>query len=410
MSEVLTVALLSIALRAGTPGVVDERAGFDWSAVPSLAYSSDDGVGYGAIGTLYWYEPPVEPFRYALTLQFFMTTKWVQYHRIRFDAVEVADLPLRLSGEVGFFSTLSQSFCGFGNAVRCDPAPARRAATVQQLSGSAADTFVDRYYQHRWMQPYAMVDGRWRLWTLPDRLEVFAGWRGRYYLTGDWGERAPYRGSLYAQYFPDGQSGLASVLQAGVMLDSRDNEAAPTRGYWIEASLRGAAPFIGSRWTYGGGNLTLRGFVPLDAQRHVVLAGRLVLDGTVGELPVQELARVGGSTDYVAFGGEYMGRGLRSQRVLGRIKLLEQSELRWRVWGFRLLDQFFDLSWLGFVDAGLVGYDWTDWRGDPLGTVWGGGGGIRLAVNRDFVIRCDVAISPFEERAPAVYLNLGHVF
>lgn len=406
----LAAVLLSTTLATAGSNVSAERSGFGWGAVPFLAYSSDDGLGYGAIGTLYWYDPAVEPYRYALTLQFYLTSKWVQYHRAKFDAVEVADLPLRLWGDVGYYASISQAFCGFGNAVRCDPAIARQAATASGMIGTAADSFVEHYYQNRFLQPYAMVNGRWRLTPLPDKVEVFAGWRGSYYLTGDWGEQAPYPGSLYAQYFPDGESGLASVLQAGVMLDSRDNEAAPTRGTWIEASLRGAAPFIGSRWLYGGGNITLRGFVPLDRQRHVVLAGRLVLDGTVGELPVQEMARVGGSTDYVAFGGEYMGRGLRSQRVLGRIKLLEQTELRWRVWGFRLLDQFFDLSWLGFVDAGLVGHDWTDWRGDPLGAVWGGGAGLRLAWNRDFVIRCDVAVSPVEERAPALYLNLGHVF
>ncbi|MBN2362100.1 MAG: BamA/TamA family outer membrane protein [Deltaproteobacteria bacterium] len=410
MPGMLTAISMVGALAAAGADVSAGRAGFGWGAVPFVAYSSDDGVAYGAVGTLYWYQPPVEPYRYALTLQFFMTTKWVQYHRVKFDAVEVADLPLRLWGDIGFYATISQAFCGFGNAVSCDPALARRTAAAQQLTGAAADGFVDRYYQNRFMQPYALVNGRWRFTPLPHKIEAFAGWRGSYYLTGDFGELAPYPGSLYARYFPDGENGLASVLQAGIMLDSRDNEAAPRRGYWIEGSLRGAAPFIGSRWTYGGANATLRGFVPLDRRRQIVLAGRLVLDGAVGELPVQEMARVGGATDYVAFGGEYMGRGLRSQRVLGRIKLLEQTELRWRVWGFRLLDQFFDLSWLGFVDAALVGYDWTDWRGDPLGAVWGGGGGLRLAWNRDFVIRCDLAVSPVESRAPALYLNLGHVF
>ena len=55
----------------------------------------------------------------------------------------------------------------------------------------------------------------------------------------------------------------------------------------------------------------------------------------------------------------------------------------------------------GFVDAG---------RGDPLQVIWGGGGGLRLAWNKNFIIRLDVAASPFEANAPGLYINLNHIF
>lgn len=386
------------------------RQGFDWGAIPVLAYSSDDGLGFGALGNLFWHQDGLQPYKYSLMLQAYATTEWVQAHKLKLDALELFGWPLRVWGELGYYSTLNRTYCGVGNAVRCDPEEAERAAAALGLDGPYQELFVRRYYQFRFIQPYLALNGRYRLSELPHKLELFAGWRGYGYLSGEPGDLTPYPGSLYAQRFADGENGFASVLQLGVMLDGRDFEPAPTKGYWIEASVRGASWVWGSSWDFGGANLILRGYAPLTRDRRVVLCSRLTLDASHGDMPIEEIVRVGGSLDATALGGEHYGRGIRLDRYIGRVKLLWQEELRAMLGGAVLLDQRFVLFVLAYLDAGSIGYALDDWRGDPARLLWSAGGGLRLMWNENFVIRLDVAASPFEQNAPGVYLNLGNLF
>lgn len=404
------------------PPVVAPRERVGFGGVPALNYDADNGFGFGVVATLYGYEEGVTPYRYALTLVIFATTRLVQDHQIRFDAVDLFDLPLRLTLRGGYFQSVTQNFCGFGNAVTCDPGVAEVEAARLDLSGDDADTFARRYYLKRVVRPFGQLLARWRLLEEPTKLEVMGGYRGHLYLDGDpWADDdkdgapdlafAPYPGSLYAKTFPGGQDGYASVVTLGLMVDDRDEEASPTRGYWIEGSVRVSSSLLGSAWNYVGGNLTLRTYVALlRGERNIVLAQRLVLDATAGDLPVQEMVRVGGSWDYTGFGGNPMGRGVRLQRYIGRLKAFDQVELRADLYAHELLGQRFRWGVVGLVDAGWTGVDWTDLGGDPLRVNLGFGGGLRLAWNEDFIIRADVATSPDERYAPAVYIDIGNTF
>lgn len=387
-----------------------EAEDFAWGILPNLGFNSDDGFGAGLLGQVSWYEAGITPYKYYLFGQFYFTTNQVQIHFLKFDAVELFGLPLRIWGELGYYVTIANNYCGTGNQVLCDPAVPRALVKKPRLNSEQAQRFVDRYYQVRYMRPYSTVNGRWRLTDAAPKLEIMAGWRGYYHITGAWGDPSPYPGSLYAQEYPTGETGLASVLQLGVMLDQRDNEIAPTRGYWIEGSVRGASGLWGSRWDYLGANLILRGFVPLNRARSVVLAARLILDATVGDMPTHELTVIGGSRIVSGVGGEFSARGLRLERYLGRLKAIQQLELRYTFWTFELFEQGFETMFVPFMDAAAVGYDWGDWRGDPRRLLWGVGGGVRLIWNHDFIFKVDVAVSPFETKTPGIYLNLGQVF
>jgi hypothetical protein len=256
-----------------------------------------------------------------------------------------------------------------------------------------------------------MLNARWMLRDKPHRVEIFGGWRGNWFLPGDFATRDPFPDSLYADLYPGGEQGFVSVVQAGLMIDNRRNEPAPYDGYWVEASLRGSSRLWGSArdWQYVGANVTLRGYLPLAGDDgRLVLADRLLFDGIVGDTNTQDLTWVGGSQMLWMGGGEDSARGVRLRRFRGRVKGMHQVELRARIARARIASIPFDFGVLGFHDTGVTAVEWTD-----LGSVrpyWGTGGGLRITMDQSFVIRADVGVSPFEDWSPGVYISLGNLF
>ncbi len=386
--------------------------GLSVAAVPTLAFNSDEGFGTGGVATLFHRADGVLPYKNAWNLRLFISTKLVQAHRLSWDAVEPFGLPLRTWARVGFYSTLTQNFCGYGNAVRCDPAEATQAAGAAGLAAGSEEheAFERHYYAMRFLRFYGDALGRWRLRDRPHRVEAVLGWRGNYYLPGEFTEFGPYPGSLYAQTFADGELGFSSQLFGGLVVDDRDHETFPTRGYYAELTARGAAPWTGSQWSYGGGTAILAGFWSVLPRPRVVLAARLLADGLYGDPPTEELARVGGLDDAIAFGGHAIGRGVREHRFLGKLKLIHQLELRGQFWDFTLLEQDLSFGAATFYDLALLGYDIEDLRGEPTTLLAGAGLSGRFIWNRDFTVRVDVAFSPIENYTPGIYIIVGNVF
>ena len=427
----LTILLTTLALahdpatddepfEPGSPEVEEpkpqawDRVGWGWGGVPAINYNSDEGFGFGVLGSIYRYDGGTQPYKTRVTLLAFATTKAIQSHYLEFDTLSVGGSPLRLDGRVAFDATQVDNFCGIGPDVTCDAATAEAAAAAAGLDpaadGDAFDQFVTRYYRTRYFYPRMRINARYALDPMPHRFEIFGGYRLAYVAQGDFSESGPFQGSLYDEMFgPEGEKGFISVVQVGAMLDNRDNEPSPTRGYWVEASVRGASRFIGSSWEHVGFNTTLRGYLPVFTDR-LVLADRLVVDGISGDAPVRELANAGGYQRYTGYGSLNAGRGIRQRRFIGEAFAMNQLELRWLALPFTILDVPIDIHVLGFVDVGFVAADIRDF-GRMFGTpLPGGGGGLRVAVDKNFIVRLDVAVSQFEDGIGGLYIDINNVF
>ncbi|MEN0065478.1 MAG: BamA/TamA family outer membrane protein [Myxococcota bacterium] len=387
------------------------RVGWGFGAVPAVNFNTDDGFGFGAVASIYRYDGQTSPYRTALTVILFATTKAVQDHSIRLDALRVGNLPLRLNGRLTFRAYRSDNFCGFGNAVTCDPAvPEALLPELNLPDEEAEEDFLRRYYLTRYINPNVDMIGRWEVDPMPHRFEVIGAIRALTLRPGDFQTATPYPNSLYAEVFPEGERGFLGVIQAGVMLDNRDNEPAPIRGYWLEGSIRGASRLWGSDWDFFGFNVTSRTYVPLGTDR-LVWANRVVVDGkATNSLPILELAMPGGTQRYFTFGWLNAGRGIRQKRFIGEALVMEQAELRWTALPLKVARIPVDIGVLGFVDLGFVGADLSE-----FGTMFdtplvGTGGGLRVAVDKNFIIRADVGVSPTENYAPRVYIDLNNTF
>lgn len=397
------------------------------AAVPTLTYGSDEGFGTGGVGTLYLHEDGVLPYKAALTLNIFITTRLIHRHRVRLEVLRLFGAPLRVLAQVGYESTVTQNFCGYGNAVACSDDEARAAAAAAGAAPGSDEhaLLLRKHHQMRFLRPYAEGLVRYALFEKPHRLEVWGGWRGNLYIPGEVrveglvdGELfvpGPYPHSQWAKHFPTGEAGFSSAAQVGLALDDRDEETQPNHGYFLEASVRAASGLIGSTWDWAGANVTGAVYAPLwwgplTDGADVVVAQRVIGDVMVGDAPTEDLARMGGLTDFIAFGGSDIGRGVREHRYLGKVKVMSQTELRWSLLEFDALEQHVKLGVAGFLDAAWLGYDVTDWRGEPFSVVAGGGGGLRLLWNQNFSVRLDVGFSPLEAYDPRVYIRVGNPF
>jgi len=381
-----------------------------WGGVPAIAYNSDDGLGLGAVGSIYRYDGATAPYKAAIGFEFFATSRDVHSHRVDLDLKRAGGLPLRLAARVEFSATRAGNFCGLVSGTFCDPAVAAAQADLLGLTGAARDRYEQRYFMVRAMQPGVALSGRYRIGRGTPKLEVVAGWRGSVLIPGDFDVRAPYAGSLYARTFPGGERGRISVVEAGVMIDGRDNEPAPSRGLWAEATVRGGGPWIGGEFGHIGANLIVRTYVPLLGRSTLVWANRIIADAIDGDVPTFEIARGGGTQYYELFGGQRVGRGVRLRGVLGKIRFVEQAELRWRMVGFSVFGVRVDLTALAFADLGHIAMTTAALFGPDAMTVATGGGGFRFAFDENFILRADVGFSPLERYEPGIYIDISHLW
>lgn len=392
-----------------------QRTGFGFGGLPAVNFNSDEGFGFGVVGSLYRYDGETGPYKTAFNLVLFATTKAVQTHSLEIDWLQVKGAPVRITARGEFASTSTSNYCGTGPLVTCDPATAEAAADAEGLYEQAStselgrEDFVRHYYRTRFLNPNARIDVRYTIDPMPHRVELLFGWRANAMIPGDFKERTPFPGSLYAQDFPGGESGLVSVLQTGVVFDNRDNEPSPIRGYWAEASVRSATFLWGSAYDYFGYNTILRGYLPIATDR-LVLADRFMVDGIVGDAHTLELTTPGGTQRIPFYGSLNAGRGIRQRRYVGKSKILEQLELRWTAWSPTIAGVDVDLGLLTFGDLGFVGEELTDLGRSLRTPLLGTGGGLRIAIDKNFIVRADVGVSPIEDWSPSVYIDLRNLF
>lgn len=397
---------------APVPGGISPPPPGHWrvNVVPRLSFTDDEGAGAGARGAAFWYRHGAQPYKTAVSFQAFATWNGVQQHFLRIDAIDALGLPLRLVGEVGYAQTLNFHVCLRAGQDLC-PRGASPATTDEGPS-------TPRFYQHRFLQPYAQSALRWRLGEKPHQPELATSWRGSLLVPGELADKDgdgqpdlyPYPGSLYAQAFPDGERGFLSVLQIGGAVDGRDHEPDPVRGYLLQAALRGSHPMWGSAWRFAGVHVGARLFSPLTRTGAVSLASHLFLDVLTGDAPTVELARIGGLFETFAYGGPDVGRGIRQQRFLGAAKAAGQWELRTHVGDMRVAGEHLRFRVVAFFDAGLIGSTLDDMVRPRSPLQVGYGVGLRVAWNRNFVMRIDVALSPAEGHRPLLYTRPDHPF
>ena len=204
--------------------------------------------------------------------------------------------------------------------------------------------------------------------------------------------------------------GNALELNAGLVFDTRDIEAAPNRGIWAEAYLNGNV--LDHR--YLKACVYFRHYI--DIPIHIpagdpVFAYRLAWQQTIaGETPIYMIQNVPllvqRNMISEGFGSSNTIRGLRENRILTEGFAWANTELRVKLVNFKLFNQFFYIAVNPFFDAGVITkpYRAAEFENArrmnvatylPLDKIYDGtqagtficsaGAGLKIAMNQNFI-------------------------
>ena len=389
-TTIATTSLIALAVLCASGSVMAAQDEFtaprtDLVILPYANYGSDLGLGLGLNGALYLRDFGWSPYRYAMRAQAYATTGGLQNHTLGFDAPRLAGSFWRPQVELGYFREAHHPYYGPGN--RTDP---------PVPPGQDPDSYLafDLRTWHGAASAHATLAPGWNV-------------GGQYSLRLSSVDAAPT--SLLRKREPVGaHGGTTSQVEAEVNYDTRDIESMPIRGSLMTLALRLAEPLIGSTFRFAGATLALHRYQALfDLGPRLVVAGRVVFDGVVGDVPVELMPRFGGHVPALeGLGGDASVRGLDRFRYTGKVRLFGNGEIRSRLARFYVGVRSLDVWITTFCDVGRV---WANWA--PDGPLWlvhaSAGGGVRLAWVEDYVLRFDAGRS---EGGWRMYVEFGQAF
>ena len=417
----LVLLLLAIGtLSMGASAQEKVKTGWNFGPLPAVSYNSDLGFQYGALCDIFYFGDgstyPTYLHKFNVELSHY--TKGETIAHMFYDSKYL--LPgLRLTAAVSYLDSAMSPFYGFnGYASPLD----------MDLTKDSSWYYMDRTM----LRAIADVQG-----SISDKLTWMAGltfWN----VTTDNVKLSKYEGdpSLYQVYRTAGLISDAEVagthleLKGGLVYDTRDMEAAPTKGYCAEVVASFSPDLFGEGETYGRIMATWRQFFPV-LEDNLVLGYRLNYQQTFGNAPfylqqtitplyLRQIKNEG-------LGGKNSIRGVFQGRILADGYAWANIEARIKVVRFSFINQNWYIALNPFLDAGMItkarAFDRQKGENlaqeilnkDVLGIYSGDGYegvhasaglGLKIVMNHNFIISCEYG-KPFDKRDGKGGLNIG---
>lgn len=423
------------------------KDGFSLGGVPVVAYDSDIGFKYGALLNLYWYNKDRYPrYDHSIYMEWSRTTKGNGINQITYDSDQL--IPgIRSFLEFSYLTEKALDFYGFNGY------QAVYDYDFERPPGDGIESPDRLYYKHARQLLRIKADFQGEIIGKKFR------WLGgvAYYgnkiqavdvegLNEDKDEDLLGPNSLYQDYIDWGvikadqaSGGNHTLLKAGLVYDTRDNEPLPFSGVWTEAQLHYVPSFLSNTdYSYARLVLTHRQYFTIIPE-WLNVAYRLSYQGKIaGEMPFYMLPYLYNTapkltTDGV--GGSKTVRGVKRNRIVGDGFAYGNFEVRGKILRGTVLNQNVYVALSAFADAGMVTQKYqfsTD--GIPTEPVNGQpgygdrpesvidldakeiphvgfGGGVHIALNENFIITVDYGMAAKKDDGDSgLYINLNFLF
>ncbi len=420
------------------------RQGWTFGVLPSVAYDADLGFQYGALTNIYYFgDGSTYPeYLHSFYAEAAYTTKHFGLFRFSYDSkhlipkhrlsVDLTYLPDQMCDFYGFNGYQSEYNAAYSN--QDDAAYISRAyykyhRDLFRFSADLQGSITNDLYWNAGIGLLHFGVGPVNI----DRLNSY---------TKDHDKWLPDTVSLFGYYVQDGyisnaeaDGGFHPYLHGGVTYDTRDRLQNPTRGIHTDAFLTYYMG-LGNMSDYGNlkFNFNFRQYISLYSDRlicayrvgtQLTLAGDspFYLNTYLNQLYMQRVV-------YEGLGGANSVRGIMRNRILAPGVAFANIELRTRVASLKVGKNMFYLGLVPFLDAGMVVQPYRPVCQDPhLGghtaddgffgdhgvyrPHLGGGLGVKVAMNDNFVLSVDWATA-FDKQDNSkfsnLYIKMGYMF
>lgn len=437
--------------RLSDEDLASKKEGMFVTGVPNFSFDPLNGYGAGAEGYLTFNGRRADPFfaytpyRRRVEMAAFITSNLRREFRVALDEPYLLNTKWRLRAEAAYEVNPNQLYFGttertlqhlgrllpgsspFANAsLGSYDAYANRLATVRSGGVGEAAQVADNLYDHYTKDEkilnvsleHAYLDGRVRLvggfevaflkighddGKRVQAVDLQTGAsvkvaNGRTRLTED-----QQAGRIHGA-----SGGVVTILQSGLVYDTRDLEPDPSRGVFAEVTNELSTRGLGSAFTFDKLFLHAKAYYPILPRyfSKLVLAGRIGVGNTFGPAPFFEFADEWSTEGSIeGLGGFYSLRGYKQSRFLGRTMAFGNVELRYRFWQTTVFEQTLGFMVLPFFDAGGV-WDKPS-RVNARNLRCSEGAGLRIAWNLTTIVAFDYA---FSEEDQQFFVQLSHAF
>ena len=443
MKKLLILSLLLASTLSVFGQEKEVKKGWSLGLLPTATYSVDNGFQAGAFGDIYnygdgtTYPDPLHKISWEASY-------FTHSHRMRFYLAYDSKylIPkMRVNASVTYVTDPLYSFWGFNGG-----------ASLAHLDNpydlwSNRDTGINYFGMSRDMlRVLANFQGQitphlnwaaginfwnWKVGDMRDNGYKKDGSNDKFYYDKD--------NTLYRDYQRLGiihgdekNGGNALELNAGLVYDTRDIEAAPNHGIWAEAYLNGNV----LEHRYLKACVYFRHYI--DIPIHIpagdpVFAYRLAWQQTIaGETPLYMIQNnpllVQRNMISEGFGSSNTIRGLRENRILTEGFAWMNTELRVKLVNFKLFNQFFYIAVNPFFDAGVITkpyraaefeaaralniatYHPLDQLYDPdrvKDIIYSAGAGLKIAMNQNFIVSVELAKCFYKPLDAGMWLGIG---
>ena len=441
MKKLFTILVAGLVFAAGLSAEEEKemKTGWSFGVLPTATYSVDNGFQAGAFGDVYYYGDG-STYPDPLHKISWEASYFTHSHRKRFYLAYDSKylIPnMRLNASATYVTDPLYSFWGFNG-----PASVQNYevwSNRKMTTPTDPNRNVNYYGLSRDMlRILANVQGR-----VTDNLNWAAGMNFWHWTVGNMRDNGVKKeGSDDKMYYDphltlfnlynglgvisdeEADGGNALEINAGLVYDTRDMEAAPNKGIWAEAYLNGNV--IDQR--YLKACVYFRQYISIPV--HIFKAGdpvfayRLAWQQTLaGETPIYMIQNipllVQRNMISEGFGSSNTIRGLRENRILTEGMAWANTELRIKLVKFTLANQYFYVAVNPFFDAGIITKQYkqaalasvADADGkiydprlatlgqDPLvydaskatSLIYSGGAGLKIAMNQNFIVSAEFA-------------------
>ncbi len=415
------------------------KTGWTFGAVPAVAYDSDIGFKGGAVVNFYHFgDGSTYPqYLHSLYLEYSMTTKGSGIAQFTYDSKYL--IPgIRVSAEASYLTERALDFYGFNGYEALydqdyeDDSPGnnkyksrlyyRQERKLLRLRSDFQGKITGDEF--KWLAGLA----HYSIHT--DTVDINRLNKGK-----DEEDKLPaIGGGLYGNYvdwgvIPEDQvkGGNTTIIKAGLIYDTRDNEPNPMNGIWTEAQVILAPSILGNGdYAYSRFAVTHRQYFTL-VPRQLSLACRLSyqakLSGTMPYYMLPFVFNTAPSLTRDGLGGAKTLRGILRNRIVGEDFFYGNLELRWKFLRTVVLNQNLYIALSAFTDMGQVTgkYD-VELSGVPESSMYlfpddkeklnvSYGVGLHFALNENFVVAVDYgrAADP-RDGISGLYIGLNFLY